>query len=470
MEKRALIIKRIIAVLCFTLILGFSLFKTYEVLKWKDTTGDYLSSMEQLYQTKDDLIDVVFVGSSHVYCGVYPCFLWEKHGIAAFDMAVSGQDKDSSYHHLKELLKTQSPKLVFVDMYGLTFDEHKIEGNIYRNLLSMKTSLNSYGLVKDYIGKKDINDYLIRWPIIHTRYKELKKHDFVEFIPNTFGRGEGIDFQISEEKPPLGKDDPFMPEELSEKNRKWLESLYELSKKEGFELCFFVTPFFNTNQRLMDAACEFANDHGIKFLDFNRDADLIGIDYSADFADSLHLNATGARKLSEYLADFCLSIADLPDHRGDAAFWQWDADLEFFYKEKARTDMERAPSLGAFMDLVKDNTDYTTVISIEYEVSGSPIDYHSYLEPYGVSKESCFSGGKWILKNGTLEKVFENTVSVDAYIKELSDLDTLSIKYVSDGFPENVLINTVSYSNEGNYVSVLVYDEKLKRVVIHTFF
>ena len=80
----------------------------YNVLSWKDTNGNYMSTTKQLYETDDNLIDVVFMGSSHCYCGIYPAVLWEDAGIAAFDMSTSGQDRNSTYHMLAELLKTQS--------------------------------------------------------------------------------------------------------------------------------------------------------------------------------------------------------------------------------------------------------------------------------------------------------------------------------------------------------------------------
>jgi len=113
----------IIAILCIC--------QVYKILSWKDTTGAYLSATQQLYATEDELIDLVFMGSSHCFCGVNPSVLWDTYGISAFDMAISGQDKSSTYHTLKELLKTQSPKVVCIDMWGVVFEEHGVESNVY---------------------------------------------------------------------------------------------------------------------------------------------------------------------------------------------------------------------------------------------------------------------------------------------------------------------------------------------------
>ena len=90
-------IARAAAVLGFIVLTAVCLHKIYDVLRWKDTTGGYLSSIDQLYNTDEGLIDLVFMGSSHCYYGIYPELLWEEKGIAGFDLAVSAQDKDSTY-------------------------------------------------------------------------------------------------------------------------------------------------------------------------------------------------------------------------------------------------------------------------------------------------------------------------------------------------------------------------------------
>ena len=71
-----------------------------------------------------------------VYTSIYPAILWQDQGIAAFDMSVSEQDKNCSYYCLKELLKTQTPSVVCVEMYGLMFDSHSRKGDEYRNILA----------------------------------------------------------------------------------------------------------------------------------------------------------------------------------------------------------------------------------------------------------------------------------------------------------------------------------------------
>lgn len=180
--------KKAIRLLVFLVLNCIVFIAIYRVLSWKDTTGEYLSSTQQLYATDENLMDVVFMGSSHCYCAVNPSRLWEDYGMPAFDMAISGADKESTYYSLVELLKTQSPKVVCIDLYGLLYEGYAVKGNEYRNLLAMEPSVNSSELIKAAASKEEQLDYLFRWPIIHTRYSDLTKLQiFVMQHIQTFG-------------------------------------------------------------------------------------------------------------------------------------------------------------------------------------------------------------------------------------------------------------------------------------------
>ena len=472
--KKKSIAKKVISFILFFVILFFVLGITYKVLKWKDTTGNYMSSVDQLYNTDDNLIDVVFVGSSHVYCDIYPAIIWEKTGISAFNMSVSGQDKDSSYHHLVELLKTQSPKVVFVDLFGLTFDKHDVEGNLYRNLLSMKASKNSVSLVKDYFKGTDekVNDYITRWPIIHTRYKELTKLDYFDFKPNTFMRGEELIFDVGTAYSSPSIDAPFNPGILSDRNYEWLNSLYELSLKEGFELVLFKTPFFSEpyNQSIIDAASVFAEENDLAFLDLNKHISEIGLEYSTDFYDSNHTNAYGAVKLSGFISDYLTRNYDLKDHRGDSKYWQWDSDLEYYYRAKFKKALYDSDSVTQLSNRMQDEDfkDFTAVISVEFTsaIEDEEHDYYKALKGLGMTYDDYLEGGKWIYKAGTLTKLIDNDIAKETVTYELNKYDTLSVKYTGDGKKGNVLIGANDYSNVFYYVSVTVYDDSNESVLV----
>ncbi|MCD7863919.1 MAG: hypothetical protein LUG61_10555 [Lachnospiraceae bacterium] len=332
--------KKWIRGLAFVVILALLIGRTYRILSWKDTYGEYLSCIQQLYHTCDDLMDVVSVGSSHVFCGINPAVLWDEYGISGFVLGSSAQPRAVSYHYLVEALKTQSPKVVCVDLYGLTLEVEDLDiAYIYRGTVAMRQSLNSIQLVRETVSEEDQMENILRWPVIHTRYGELQKEDFVEDEVNEYGLGYYITwYRTSSEKLVEAMRSDTTQAYLSESQMGWLESLVDLSDQENFELIFFICPYDMTEHtdawEMYNTAKAFAAENDISVLDFNVLGEEIGIDYEQDFSDDTHLNAWGAEKVTSYFGAFLEETAELTDHRGDDNYTRREWNLSQYLSEK----------------------------------------------------------------------------------------------------------------------------------------
>ena len=65
----------------------------------------------------------------------------------------------------------------------------------------------------------------------------------------------------------------------------------------------------------------YANEHDVDYYNLKNYVDEIGIDYSVDTYDGgLHLNLTGATKLSEFFANLLKKNYDLTDYKGDEIY------------------------------------------------------------------------------------------------------------------------------------------------------
>ena len=65
----------------------------------------------------------------------------------------------------------------------------------------------------------------------------------------------------------------------------------------------------------------YARENDIAYLNLNDTANPVGIDWSKDCLDKGdHLNASGAERVSIYLAAYLKENYDLPDHRGEEAY------------------------------------------------------------------------------------------------------------------------------------------------------
>lgn len=450
--------KKSIRLITFLLVLAGMILGAYQVYAWKDTSGDYLSSTQQLYHTPENTIDVAFAGSSHCYCTIYPAYLWEKSGIAAFDAATSGQDKATTYHLLVELCKTQSPKVVWVDLFGLLLDRQGFAGNVYRNMLAMKTSKNSIELIKEYVEPENQMDFFLKWPIVHTRFWELGKYDYLQYEPSTFGRGAVYQWGIK--IPDKGEFETEKIGELGEENRAWLDRLRDLSKKENFELVFFVAPFhiLEEEQEVVNAAAQYAKENGITFFDFNKLGDELGLDYECDFRESYHLNAYGALKVTEFVRTYLLEQYDLPDRRGNPKYEVWDKDLTWYRHLEFQGKLSNAGELSEALDAVSKMDQICVVVDVRTDERQIDEEEILQLERLGFTRDELLAGGTWILEGGEKKKVLDDDGEVKEYVQDFNAYDSLRIKRGEQKTESDVQINYENLLQTGYVVNVVIFD------------
>ena len=102
--------------------------------------NDYGSVWGMYEQEQTDSIDVLFFGSSVTYCDVVPAVYWENSDLTAFVQAGPEQPLPLTLDYLKESLRTQSPKAVFVECTGIAF--HKYMGFTKTNIGQMPWGIN----------------------------------------------------------------------------------------------------------------------------------------------------------------------------------------------------------------------------------------------------------------------------------------------------------------------------------------
>ena len=355
-------IKHIIQGLIFLLLFGVGLLGLYKVFNWKDTSGDYLSSMEQMYNLPNDVIDVAFFGPSVVYCGINPAVLWDEAGIASFNAAISGQDREASYYYIKEFLKKQSPKVVFVS--GMLFQNEKylVQGNLYRNTLSMRNSANYKDLVDAVVPDNDMTetntvwDYYLRWPIIHSRYKEIKKNDFIPVEEYEKTLGYSYLFDGNGNPPEDSYFDFETVAEISDENKEWVDKLFKLSQDEGFELVFVQMPgYLDEHWRAkLNGDFKYLDELGIKHIDINQCASAIGFDYIEDMNDWFHCKVSGADKISTYLAGYIRDNLYYSDKRSVPSYEFYDDAVEVHRHELLSQKLIKSTDLAETFALIKD--------------------------------------------------------------------------------------------------------------------
>lgn len=462
--------KKAIRVVGFALLMTLVLLLAYRVFKWKDTSGDYISSITQLKNTPDNSIDVFFVGSSHVYNGVAPHVLWKNHGIAAFDVSISAMDMNSSYYYTKYALKKQSPKLICVDLFSLTYDEHAILANEYRNYITMPDAKLQYELVNAFTDDKEKKkNYLLRWPIIHTRYKELKQGDFIDTGFTVFGRGEHIESITSFQNAANYRQNLDITDmaELSDKQKNAIDKFLELGKQKNASILFFLTPYEMSveEMKVYNAIEKYIEGKDNAYFVLCAKDESLDISKDFDFLNYGHLNYAGAIKFSAWMGEYISEHFAMEKHAGDPKYSLWDEDLLYYNVEATNVEVSNLINSGCtpqeLIEELKKHSYLTYIISMnaDYaECEAGQIIYNSLLVP----PEGRTSDTVLIVSGEDFEMV---KATDDPVFIELNRYTGIKIKRNESADLNEFYINDAPYDARKKGITIVVYDTYNKRIL-----
>jgi hypothetical protein len=315
-------------------------------------------------------VDVLFVGSSHVFYGINPNVLWLDKGIASFDYGSSSQPLWTSYYFIIEALKSQSPTIIVLDvLYAYRDHENGYAGHQQAIFSTFPFSLNRLNMIKTDAAPQKRISYVIDLLAFHTRWRDINRNS-LPFTGQTYAekglfrfKGYPADkylFTVADIPADYNFSNyPSTAEqgELHEKNLLYLMKIIELAKDSDIELLLIKTPTAmpfedEDEQKAYNTVAKIAAAYQIPFIDFNKDEHrkAMGLDFTTDMWDDGHLNASGAEKFSKYIALYLKENYDLPDRRGDSAYRSWDeaAAGYFAYEaaERAKVEAEKKKEEG----------------------------------------------------------------------------------------------------------------------------
>ena len=172
--------KKIIGTVVFLALAAAFLWKLNDIFSLKQEDG--ILPMEVFYEQEPGSIDVMFYGSSHTYSDINPAVLWEEAGIPSYDLAGSLQPLWNTYYYMKESLKYQRPKVMVVELVRAIEDRDYIEeARTVTNTFGMKFSEEKVENLKASTAEENVADYLLGYPVYHSRYTELSRADFADY-------------------------------------------------------------------------------------------------------------------------------------------------------------------------------------------------------------------------------------------------------------------------------------------------
>lgn len=296
-------IKKIIILLIITIIfiILFNIISFLLMDKWNGYGTDVLN----FYKQDKNTIDILVLGSSHAYCSFNPYLIEEKTGFKAYNFCTQEQPIWITYHYLKEALKTQKPKYIFLDVHTVVAlkSKYHIE-SVNRDALDrIKMSINKIEAINVSVETlEERMSYYFNIVKYHPRFKELNKNDFeVTFLGKTVDNKGHIALDAGDTKINIIKheniDETINP---PEKNIKYLEKIIQLAKENNIQLIFIKAPAIYSEERYksLNYIKKIANKNEIKFFDYIRDIDKLNLDFQEDFFNAGHLSKTGSEKFT----------------------------------------------------------------------------------------------------------------------------------------------------------------------------
>ena len=316
-------IRIILIILIFVLIFIFF----NRLLSPKYATSLVEGSMISQYYNESKDHEVIFIGDCEVYANFSPMVMYEEEGIKAYVRGSSQQLVWQSYSILEETLKYETPKVVVFNVNALRYSEPVSEEYNRLTIDYMKWSKQKMDIIKSSMTE-DENIWYYIFPILryHSRYDKLTEEDF-EYLfkrkDNTFNG-----FLVNKNIKPAG-DLPVQRKLASYQFEDicydYLDKITKLCKDNGIQLVLIKAPslypyWYDEYDEQMQ---KYAEENDVDYYNLKNYVDEIGIDYSVDTYDGgLHLNLTGATKLSEFFANILMENYDLTNYKGDPLYEQ----------------------------------------------------------------------------------------------------------------------------------------------------
>lgn len=285
------------------------------------------------YDLQKDSLDVVFMGSSNIHCDINPNILWQNYGITAYDFSADQQSLGGTYCYMQEMFKYQSPKLVVVDVLSALGSKDSDDSANHFTFDPMKMSIIKLKGIYNVVPSDQWIEMV--FPIVkyHYRYSEISSLDYKYFISdkeNIFNGYFAYMVVNSFDKP---VDDTENIGNVPDDVKNIFDKMTELCKENGAEILFIKTPLTYSDANSYYRGISEYLEGKADFICFNDYYDEIGLDFTSDFGDMMHMNYYGAEKFTNYLGGIIVDKYDIENKRlygskDDLVYNKYENDLQ----------------------------------------------------------------------------------------------------------------------------------------------
>ena len=326
-------------------------------------TGDVIEGnlIESYYKEEYKNHDVMFIGDCEVYENFSPVTLWQEYGIHSFIRGSAQQLIWQSYYLLEDTLRYEKPDVVVFNVLSMKYDEPQKEAYNRMSIDGMEWSKSKWDNIwASMTEEESIIDYVLPLLRYHARWSELTEDDFryaFSSKPQQFHNG----FIMRADVRPvtsLPEANKLADYEFGENSYKYLDMMTQLCRENDIELVLIKAPslyphWYEQWDRQME---EYAEENNLYYINFLEYTDEIGLDFTLDTYDGgLHLNLSGAEKMSHYFGKILQDRYNIEDKREDAHLKEiWNKKIRF-YNEMKQQQLSEIKEYGYIKSLKKEN-------------------------------------------------------------------------------------------------------------------
>lgn len=297
--------------------------------------------------------DVLFVGASNTFADVAPAVVWSESGITSYNLGSSNNTSMLMYYQLQYAFKQHTPKLVVVDVSGISIERDLLEHesaneSMYRRMASTMPDFRIKSAIISEICKNYPNqDRLTYWfPLLryHQRWDELFREDSnlvtAQDDYQDFRKGCHLNNTIRHQQ--WSVDSIIQDDQRMILYEEYLEKILTLCKNHDSKVMLVLYPKPELWYSDCVAAQRIAEKNEVPFLRFLDEKQIsdIGIDFYTDYYDGTHLNLLGQEKFSRYFAHYLKKNYDFNNHNGNERLVEeWNQayqDYMVYYKKNTK--------------------------------------------------------------------------------------------------------------------------------------
>lgn len=340
--------KKTVRYIVSAVIVAGSLFLLQRLLVPKYVSDVVEGGLIAEYYDEEKDHDVVFIGDCEVYENFSPKVLWEDYGINSYIRGSAQQLIWQSYYLLEDTLRYEKPDVVVFNVLAMQYDRPQREAYNRMTLEGMRWSPSKVRAIQaSMTGDEKFLDYVFPLLRYHSRWSEVGEEDFRYLFRKEKVSHNGYYMRVDvkpAENVPEGK--ILADYRFGENAYAYLDKMTALCREEDIQLILVKAPslypyWYDEWEAQME---EYAAEHDLLYINFLELTEETGLDFSQDTYDGgLHLNLSGAEKITAYLGEVLRREAGLKDRRGEkelAESWQEKAAL--YEKEKQRQYEELA--------------------------------------------------------------------------------------------------------------------------------